>query len=146
MTFSGGAKARAALEAIAAKLKTGSVVNVGFLAGSNYPDGTSTPMVAAVQEFGSPTQNIPPRPFMRPTVAEHSSDWGPALGRVLKNNDYDTAAALALMGDGIQDQIQAAIKAVTDPPLAPATVAAKGFPKPLIDSGHMQNSVDYEVK
>jgi hypothetical protein len=142
--FSGGEKARAALEAIAARLKTGSVVQVGFLEGSTETDGASLPMVAAAQEFG--TRRIPPRPFMRTAVAEHSSEWGPALGQVLKNVDYDANTALGQMGKAIEDQIRDAIKAVTSPPLAPATVKRKGFDKPLIDTSNMWRSVDSAVK
>ena len=30
--------------------------------------------------------------------------------------------------------------------LAESTIARKGFAKPLVETGHMLNSVDYEVK
>jgi hypothetical protein len=49
------------------------------------------------------------------------------------------------VGEGIKGQLQQAIVDFAGAPLAPATVAAKGFDKQLIDSGVMQHSVDYEV-
>ena len=49
------------------------------------------------------------------------------------------------MGEGIKGQLQQSIRDTNAPPLAPATVSAKGFAKPLIDSSNMINSVDYEV-
>lgn len=55
-TLSGGEKLQAALSAINAKLTPNgpaSSVSVGFLEGQYYPDGTSVPMVAAVNEFGA---------------------------------------------------------------------------------------------
>ena len=127
-------------------------VNVGFLEGSTYPDGTSTPMVAAVQEFGATishsdghTTVIPPRPFMRNTVAKNSSRWGDLLGAALKASDLNAKQALALTGLKVVSQMQDEVKALTEPPLAPSTVKAKGFDTPLIDTGHLLNSIASEV-
>ncbi|HEV7214159.1 MAG TPA: hypothetical protein VGP33_03465 [Chloroflexota bacterium] len=146
MAMSGGSRLTAALTSIAAKLQSGHEVRVGFLAGSTYPDGTSTPLVATVQEFGAPSRGIPPRPFFRTAIKTNSPKWGPKLGAVLKAHDYDANKALSLMGEGIKGEIQQSIVDLVAPPLAPATVAAKGSTKPLIDTGHMLNSVDWEVK
>jgi hypothetical protein len=38
------------------------------------------------------------------------------------------------------------IRDLVSPALAPATVARKGFSKPLIETGHLLNSVAVEVK
>ncbi|EPD6208791.1 hypothetical protein ACSCYG_005675, partial [Klebsiella pneumoniae] len=54
--------------------------------------------------------------------------------------------SLALMGERIKGQIQSSIIAFSEPPNAKSTVDQKGFNDPLIWSGHMLNSVDYEVK
>ena len=67
------------------------------------------------------------------------------MGDILIQSGYDANQTLGVMGEGIKGQIQQSITDMNDPPLADATVAAKGFAKPLIDTGHMQNSVDYEV-
>lgn len=121
-------------------------VSVGFLRGATYPDGTPVALVASVQEFGSPANNIPPRPFFRLMVAEKSKDWPEAVRLNLKATDYDAHTTLDRMGQGIKAQLQTSIQTLTDPPLAPATVRKKGFDKPLIDTGHMMNSVDYRVE
>lgn len=121
-------------------------VKVGFLSGATYPDGTSVALVAAVQEFGSPSNNIPSRPFFRLMIAEKSHGWPDAIALNYKATDGDIPKTLDRMGQGIKGQLQDSIKTMTDPPLAPATLAKKGFATPLIDTGHMLNSVDYEIE
>lgn len=145
-SFTGGAKLEAYLAKIAKQADKSATLRVGFLEGATYPDGTSVPMVAAIQEFGAPSKGIPPRPFFRRMIAEKKDTWGPAIGRLMKANEFDAEKTLGQAGMGIKGQLQQSIKDLTSPPLAPATVAAKGFEKPLIDTGHMLNSVDFDVK
>ena len=83
-TISGGAKMDEALAKIAKKIGQGGAVRVGFLEGATYPDGTSVPLVAAVQNFGSTT--VPPRPFFTNMVKAKAEGWGASLARILKNN------------------------------------------------------------
>jgi cobalamin biosynthesis Co2+ chelatase CbiK len=64
---------------------------------------------------------------------------------VLKENDFDGEEALKAMGVGISAQLQDSIRATNSPPLAASTVARKGFNKPLIDTSHLINSIDYKV-
>lgn len=126
-------------------------VRVGVLEGATYPDGTSLPMVAAVQEFGAAINDgtrtvvIPPRPFMRNTVANNSGQWPKLLGAALKVSDMDGHKALDIVGEKIVGQMQGEITALTDPPNAPATIAAKGSSKPLVDTGHLLRSIASEV-
>lgn len=145
-SFSGGAKMEEYLRKLAAKITKPGTLRVGFLEGATYPNGTSVPMVAAINEFGAPSRGIPPRPYFRGMIADKSQNWGKSLGNVLKNNGYDTEKALLQMGEGIKGQLQQAITDFSGVPLAPATIARKGFSKQLVDTGHMLNSVDYEVK
>lgn len=144
-TIKGGDKLKAALAAISRKVASGGALKVGFLEGATYPDGTSVPMVAAVQNFGAPSRGIPPRPFFTNMVSDKSPGWGPSLGRILANNDMDVGRSLALMGEGIKGQLQQSIRDTNEPPLAQSTIDRKGFDKPLVDTGHMLNSVGYEV-
>lgn len=145
VTIAGGAKLEAALRKISEKVDRGTTLRVGFLEGATYPDGTSVPMVAVTQNFGAPSRGIPPRPFFTNMVTGKSPGWGPKLGRILAKNGYDADAAMHLMGEGIKGQLQQSITDTNEPPLAESTIAAKGFEKPLIDTGNMFNSVDYEV-
>jgi hypothetical protein len=82
---------------------------------------------------------------MRPTIKEHSGEWGDTLAQLLVANGYDSQKALGQLGAEIAGQIRESIIAVTDPPLAASTIRRKGFDKPLVESGNMLNSVDFEV-
>jgi len=146
-TLSGGDKLVKILTDINKNVeKSTTTLSVGFLEGSTYPDGTSTPLVAAVQEFGSPSRNIPPRPFFRNMIARKHNEWPSAVAELLKANNYNVTKTLMQTGEGIKGQLQQSIRDTNSPPLAPATIARKGFDKPLIDTGHMINSIDYKVE
>ena len=145
-SFKGGDRLQAILKDMAAKLGEGSAVRVGFLEGSTYPDGTSVPMVAAIQEFGAPARKIPPRPFFRTMIADKSPGWPKAIADLLPANGYDAKKTLAQVGEGVAGQLRQSIADFTTPANAPSTVARKGFDKPLVDSGHLLASVSYQVE
>lgn len=119
-------------------------VDVGWFKGHTYSDGTPIAYVAAIHEFGSPTTNIPPRPFMYPAVKNNSAKWTNTITSTIKgsmslNNAFETLGAVA-SGD-----IAVSIKSVVNPLLKPATLAAKGFNKPLVDTGLLFQSVSHKV-
>ena len=170
---SGGDRMEAALTALAAKVARPGTLRVGFLEGATYPLGTAravraryakrkakgvtgamrgaagTPavaMVAAIQEFGAPSRGIPPRPFFRNMVRAKSPEWPAALAALLEASNWDAVRALRLAGEAIAGQLRQSIRDTNSPPLAASTIARKGFSKPLIDTGHLFASVDYEVK
>ncbi len=143
--LSGGKRMRIVLEDIQRKAGSGEFLRLGFLEGATYPNGTPVAYIAAINEFGRPDHNQPPRPFFRQMIAAKSPGWGQSMAKVLKAAGYDVDVSLARMGEGIRGQLQGSIRELTQPPLAPATVEAKGFDKPLIDTSVMINSVDYEV-
>lgn len=140
----GGDKLEAALKEIAAKVAKPCTLRVGFLEGATYPNGTPVAAVAAFNEFG--TSKAPPRPFFRPMVADKSPEWGGAIEQNLIAKNYDVEATLNVVGDGIKGQLQQSIRSADVAADAPSTVKRKGFSQPLIDTGHMLASVDYEVK
>jgi hypothetical protein len=145
-TLTGGEKLQAYLATVASNLASagsGPEVRVGFLEGSTYPDGTSIPTVAAYNEFG--TQRSPPRPFFRRMIKQDAPSWGPAMTIILKNNKMNAAKSLGQMGMLIKGQLQQSIHDLTSPPLAASTIRRKGFDKPLIDTGDMWKSVDYQI-
>jgi len=118
-------------------------LNAGFLEGASYPDGTPVAAVAYWNEFG--TSRMPSRPFMRETIAKNQDQWPRLLAACLKQSGGDLEKALDMAAERIVAQIQEEIRTFQSPPLAPSTIKAKGFDKPLIDTGHMLNSVGYEV-
>lgn len=146
VSLKGGDKLEQALKDLSAKVKTASTVRIGFLEDATYPDGTSVPMVAAIQEFGAPARNIPPRPFFRNMISNKSGEWPKAIGDLLEKNKYDSKKTLEQVGAAIKGQLQQSIVDFDSVPLSPLTIAKKGFDKQLVDTGTMLRSVDYEVE
>lgn len=174
-TLSGGDKLDAILKELKGKVTKTAELQVGFFEGSTEPDGTSLPMVAAINEYGAPSRGQPPRPFFRTAIAKNSHKWGPNLAVALKNNDNDSTKALAQLGTEIRDEIKESINELFDPPLSPVTIMLRGMKsqgvkitgkqvgiaaarvaagktnygastKPLIDSATMVDKVDFIVK
>ena len=174
-SVSGGDKLARVLSGMAGKLDDATAVDVGFLENSTYPDGTSTPMIAAIQEYGAPAVGIPPRPFFRNMIRAKSGEWPKAVTDLLRANDYDAARTLDQVGAAVAGQLRQSIVDTNDPPLSPVTlmvreiVGPNGTPtfadvmearrrvaagqvaqgvstKPLVWTGHLLNSVDYRVK
>lgn len=144
--FRGGDKFEKALAHIAANLDRGAVARVGFLENAKYPDGKPVAMIALIQDMGAPGAGIPPRPFFRNMIAAKQKEWPPAIATLLRENNYNVERALGIAGAAIAGQLRQSIIDTNSPPLAPSTIRRKGFAKPLIDTSHMINSVDFEVE
>ena len=126
-TISGGDGLAKALGKIAANTSKASRVDVGFMGGATYPDGTLVSFVAATQEFGAPSRGIPPRPFFRTMIAAKSPEWPDAIAGVLKSSDFDAAKALDVVGDQIAEQLKQSIIDTNSPALSPVTVMLRGM-------------------
>lgn len=142
----GGDKLEAALAKIAKNVTKAAVVEVGFLEDATYPDGTSVAMVAAIQEFGAPKANIPPRPFFRGMIQDKSPEWPVLIAKELKATDYDAAVTLSRIGDYMVGELQEAINEFDGVPLSPRTIAEKGSDKQLVDTKVMLRSANRRVK
>lgn len=145
-SFSGGDALERKLAEMAEKLGEGKVLRVGLLESATYPDGQQVAMVAAANEFGNPANNQPPRPFFRNMIADNKDNWPDDIGRIAQATNFDGEQTLGLMGEHIKGQLQQSIRELMEPPLSPVTIEKKGFDKPLIDTGHMLNSVDYDIR
>lgn len=145
-TVKGGDKFSAALQKIAGAVSSAERVKVGFLSGATYPDGKPVAMIGAIQNWGAPAAGIPPRPFFSNMIQSKQREWGPATGKLLVANGYDAAVTLRLVGEAVAGQLRQSIRDTNEPALAESTIRRKGFSKPLVDTGHMLNSVDYEVQ
>lgn len=123
-------------------------LHVGFLSKAQYPDGTPVAQVAAWNEYGSTEGEKgafrPPRPFFRIAISKHKEEWRDALLNALRYYQ-DAKKAFDGVGKLITEQVQASIRDLVAPPLSPVTIKAKGHSKPLIETSHMLNSVDYEI-
>jgi hypothetical protein len=146
-TISGGKVLEAKLRELAHLISRPATLRVGFLENAKYPDGTSVAMVAALNDFG--THNSPPRPFFRDMVAEKKSEWPKAIAGLLATNGMDPIKTLEQTGTAIGGQLRESIVNAESrgyPPLKPSTIRRKGFAKLLVDTGHMLNSIDHEVR
>ena len=117
----GGDKLAKRLAAMGKALNSAKKVQAGFPKGGTYPDGTSVPMVAAIQEFGAPKVGIPPRPFMRTTFAAENQKWAGNLAALIAERNYDARSALTAVGEVMQGDIKEGIASVSSPPLSPVT-------------------------
>ena len=144
-TIKGGQKAQAYLNRIGAALADPRTLRVGFLENAKYPDGKPVAMIAAIHNYGAPRAGIPPRPFFSNMIAAKQDEWAPAIAALLKAQNYDVFRTLYITGAAISGQLRKSIRDTNAPPLAKSTIRRKGFDKPLIDTAHMINSVDFEV-
>lgn len=148
-------------------------VKAGFFKDATEADGTPVAAIAAVQEFGAVVPGhgeqsghavvIPPRPFLRQTVASHRTAWSRLLAQSLKASLRSGAGgtqaslqtlvkrlstptqALTSVGQAMQNDIVQTLRQTHTPPNAPATIRHKGFDKPLEETGTLENSVMFQV-
>ena len=142
----GGDKLRRYLADLISRVGPGGTLKVGFLSNAKYPDGKPVAMIAAIQEYGAPSRNIPPRPFFRNMVARRSSEWPAEIEAQIKSTNYNGRLTMNRMKEVIKGDLKLSIRDTNDPPLAPSTIKRKGFDKPLIHTSHMLNSVDGEYE
>lgn len=132
-------------------------LRVGFFDSAKYEDGTPVAYVATIHEFGSPSNGIPARPFMRPAIAENKTQWAALLGagskRVLSGK-MEVDQMLGQVGMQAAGEVSESIAAVSTPALKPSTIAARAAKratpgastKPLVDTGLMIQSVSHKVE
>lgn len=147
---------------VAKELK-GSFINVGVLGdesnkGVKNEDGSSAGInmvgLASTHEFGANAGKngnirIPERSFIRSTIDERKRRFfGKAFnlhGDILTGR-FSVRQALGIMGELIKGNIIQKIVDLKTPPNAPSTIKAKGSSNPLIDTGRLRQSINYEVK
>ena len=137
------------LEKLSKALSQKRGVDVGIFASAKYTDGTPVAGVAVVHEFGSPKQNIPARPFLRPTIEEKQPEWADIfkLGIQSSLKGYTPIEnVLDALGQKASGQVRTTVSSLTSPPLKEATSERKGFDKPLVEHGIMSNAISYRVK
>ena len=135
------------------------VLQIGWFENLKYDDDTPVAEVAATNEFGDPTENIPPRPFMRPAADNHQNEWLDLIehfsGMVL-DGEADMIDALEVLGLVASGDIRKAITEVHKPPLSWITIQNRlevradkttigKIDKPLIFEGILYNSVSYMI-
>ena len=124
------------------------VVNVGVPEGKREEDGTPVAMIAAVHEFGSPSQGIPERPFLRVAVQRNRQKYV-RLNRInlvkMLRGQATVEQALGQLGEMAKGDVQTEIRSGDFAPLKAATIKRKGSSRPLIDTGQMVQSIAWEL-
>lgn len=149
--LTGGKKVNKAIKELEkiAKQKTGVLVGLPKDA-SPYPDGTSVIMVGLTHEFGSSDGKIPERSFLRSALDENKAEllkfWKNGAAKAILTLNKDSEKILALLGQMMQAAVQQKIVNVKSPANAISTVVNKKSSNPLIDTGHMRQSIRWEIK
>lgn len=129
------------------KLKGAHGVKVGLPKGSNdYPDGTSVINVGLWNEFG--TKHIPERSFMRSSVKENAPKYKKFNKRaLLKIQEAGSTPKVELgkLGVVASGDMVEQINTIGSPPNALSTINKKGSSNPLVDTGHLKQSITHEV-
>jgi len=150
-----GPGARAVLARVAGLAEVSG--KVGFFESAKYPDGTSVAYVASIQEMGYAEGNIPPRPFMRPTIAKESKEWTKQFGFGAKRvalGEMTPTQVMDAVGLAAAGSVAKTIAEVQTPPLKESTVNARkrryadrkttgNLTKPLVDTAVMVTSVTH---
>lgn len=124
----------------------GMEVRVGFQAGEAEHEGVDICEIAAFNELG--TANIPSRPFLRNSVDTNMDKISGNLEIWCNGVLYGEMQAHELMtnmGMLMKGLIQEEIVKGNFAPNSPATIQKKGSDKPLIDTGTMRESVNYQI-
>lgn len=117
----------------------------------------SNALIGYLMEFGSPTQNIPARPFLVPGVNEAMPQIIARLrsgaSKALKFPLDPNAGTNTLIEVGLiaQRTVRGYINAGVAPPLAAATLRARRArghtsTKSLVETGQMRNAVTYIIR
>lgn len=124
---------------------------MGWDSSAVYPNGQKTAQVAAIQEYGDPMKNIPPRLGMRDTIAKNKNIWKSNMNkgaRAILSGKETTKSTFTKFMLGAEGDFVKHIATVQNPPLAESTIAARLrkrkdkltvglLTKPLIDTGYM---------
>jgi hypothetical protein len=103
-----------------------------------------------LNEFGSPANNIPARPFLIPGVTRIEQQAAVLLRKGAEHS-LDTGASAVPSLDAAGQLAENSVKRwFTDPangwaPNTPSTIRKKGSNRPLIDTGELRRSVTHVV-
>lgn len=149
---------QAVLTKLQSQIKNASA-KVGFLGGMHEDGKTPVAYIATVHEFGVASKGIPPRPFMRPTVAEKKDEWANLAERgtlAMAKGNANTLDVLEAIAQAAVGDVRRTISKIQSPALSERTIKARqrkmangkkvgNLTKPLIETGLLLASVTHEV-
>lgn len=103
-------------------------------------------VIAAIHEFG--LGDMPQRSFLRSVYDENLPVIDKMIQRVANGAVFGlgTNAALNQLGNVVQGMVQRKIVDGPFVPNSPATIKRKKSSKPLIDTGHLRQSIRYVIE
>lgn len=122
-------------------------VKVGYQRGEVVTEeGADMVDIAAYNELGS--SNTPARPFMKQSFENHEDELKKSCEEVNQTLAQGGTAqeALSKLGVFCKGLVQDEIVNGGFAPNAESTIKRKGSETPLIDSGHMRQSVNFVIK
>ncbi|MFC2416383.1 MAG: hypothetical protein ACFNQI_00265 [Eikenella corrodens] len=123
----------------------GKGVKVGIRRGKGSHDGTDMLDIAVYNHFGTAT--IPARPFVSDCAEKNAGQIKEAQKRLVYRvyqGSLSADGALAQLGAWYVNVQKGHILHGGWTPNAPATIKRKGSNKPLVDTGQLVNTVDWE--
>jgi hypothetical protein len=127
-------------------------VKVGYFAGGEkHTESVQTVAeVAVAMEYGVPESNVPARPFFSTSFDRNRNKYNSRIEKYTKavlDGKMTTRRGMLLLGVEAGGDIKVNIKKGPWKPLKPSTVARrkKQSNVPLIDTGQMMRSVEFEV-
>ena len=123
----------------------GKGVKVGIRRGKGSHDGTDMLHIAVYNHFGTAT--IPARPFVSDCAEKNAGQIKEAQKRLVYRvyqGSLSADGALAQLGAWYVNVQKGHILHGGWTPNAPATVKRKGSNRPLVDTGQLVNTVDWE--
>jgi hypothetical protein len=139
---------RKIMQNVAAIKKLRARVGVIGAPAAEQEDGVTIADIAMFHEFGTAT--VPERSFIRRTFYAHAQaamrTLCARLSKQVVEGQVDAHRAVGLLGAWGAAQVKNTITQ-TDipPPLKPATIAAKGSTKPLVDTGRLLNAISWDL-
>lgn len=116
-------------------------------------EGATVVDIAVAHEFGA--GRVPERSFIRDTIDAQAKKYRAYLNKGIDQELAQTvqsgsvpAQSLTLkrLGLMVKGDIQKRIAQGIPPPNSPATIARKGSSTPLINTGQLRASIDYELR
>lgn len=141
---------------LSARFKVGhEQAHIGYLRSSGTHDSKSSTQsltmaaLASVHEFGSSDGRIPERSFMR-TAMDENKDKLTTLVKKISAQIIDgylkPKQGLGLVAEFVAGLIRNRILSGPFTPLAAQTITKKGSSKPLIDTGQLLSTIEWEIR
>ena len=106
------------------------VAKIGWFESAKYDDPKRTPVayVAAIMDNGYVAGNIPPRPFIEPTIENYSPEWSNIMGKAaiaIIDGRMSAYSAMELLGLRAAEDTVKTISEIREPELAESTILAR---------------------